>query len=352
MHGQLRQGQAGRAWLLAPIVLALAFLVSAPMASAAPAVASDPAGDTVTDAADDRIDAPQADIVTTWAETRGDGMALGLRVRQNVDPLFDRNWSSDATFTTWELDITGDGRRDYDVEYSRDGESKELMTVVDGDGADPDCDPGASFSADGGYTILLGRKCLAKSGILSYRVTFNYDTDVKDENANVATDASPDQGWTNAYAAPGSTASDRPAAPGLSTPAPTSAPASGTTAPPGQSMPGPTATTSASLAPSTPVATSGSSQIDASARAKGSARVTGPAATSAQATATDKGPRSDRQGGAVGGSGSASPGSPLAIARTELVRVDRLAWLASTLILADLGFLRLALRRRATHLPT
>jgi hypothetical protein len=198
MHTRVRlvlaaAGTALLAGLFAPVL-------STTVAGAAATTGTDAPGDTVNDDGGSPLDAPRADILAISADARPDGIALGVRLSQLVDPLSDPNWSSDASYLSWELDMGADRTPDFEIELSLDPGTHSLAAFLYRSGLGPrpadGCDPRAGFDAQAGYTVVVDPKCLGGASTFAYRAHAFYDTDVKSDDAQVATDASPDEGWT------------------------------------------------------------------------------------------------------------------------------------------------------------
>lgn len=258
MRRRIRVGRPAGADILAAGLLALGLFATVPAAWAAPVTASDPKGDTVVDTVEDPIEAPRGDIVATAAEVRPDGIALSVKVAQPADPMTDPNWASFDSVVTWTLEVSGDGKRDYEVEYLIDEDTKGLSAALDGFGVGrrpaDGCDPPASYSPDAGYTVVVDPKCIATPASFSYKVEVSYNTDASKDSADVSVDLSPDEGWAGPVEVPGGVPGGTPVAPrqaapntpSAATPRNTSPSASPTVPGPG---PGP-----ATAAPSRPTA--------------------------------------------------------------------------------------------------
>jgi hypothetical protein len=302
-------------------VLALALFAPVSAAGASPATATDPSGDTVTDTVEEPITALRADIVATSADVRPEGVVLGVRVGQTVDPKADPNWSSFDSTVTWMVDVTGDNQRDYKIEYSIDEETHGLTASLNRQGRAPrppdGCDnPPASFNPASGYSVVVDPKCLGNPAALSYQVEVSYNTDIENDSADVATDLSPNEGWTGPVSLSGATPGASPSAQQVT---PLEAPS--TSSPQGSSL----------SAPSVPTP--------------------GPAAgapasrpTSARPGPTAGAPRPAAQSGEHVDQTSASPGT--ALARTGSARTVQLAEFAAGIVLIGFG-LMFATRRPA-----
>jgi hypothetical protein len=216
---------------------------------------TDNVADTIDDELGNVLSAAKADIVGATAEYRPEGITLGVRVRQPQDPAKDTNWFSDATFVWWELDTTGDDKPDYEPQFYADSDSGDLTGLVirpgDAEEVPPVCDASSTrFSTDAGYTMVIPPKCVGNPASFRYRAHIHYDTTRGDDNAPVATDVVPDQGWTSPItngtaptpapapaAAPPAPAKPNPA-PAKPNPAPAAAPRGPETAPAPPAAPG------------------------------------------------------------------------------------------------------------------
>jgi hypothetical protein len=231
-------------------------------------------------------DNPRADITEASVEYAPGWIRMKVQVKSPIDPIKDPAWS-DRSDAEWALDTNKDGKPDFTVEFSTD--KGELYGAVF-DVAKPDdkskCDAdSASFTPQDGYTLVIDPKCIGNPKTLGYSVAMFISTDPKNDNAPMASDRVPDQGFKE-VAAPGQPA--EPAAPAPGAPVPTAAvapkatpsvtrgavgaPAPAPTAGPNrtaQAPPGPTSATSVSPAaadapaaapgaPGTPLARTGS----------------------------------------------------------------------------------------------
>jgi hypothetical protein len=158
---------------------------------------ADPKGDTVIDGTQDPMKEGRADIVRTRAVYEPGKITLGLQVDQPSDPSKDERWAGDATFISWSVDTNGDGTPDFEVQYFIDAGKYGAVVSRGGQaGADVVCqDDTASFGADG-YSLTIPSSCLGDPASFSYRVTTYYDTNPKDENADVASDVAPNGGMS------------------------------------------------------------------------------------------------------------------------------------------------------------
>ena len=203
MRSRLGRRAATPAGLVAAGALALALPIA--VAGATPLAVTDAAGDTITEAVEDPINAPQVDIVSTIIDSRPEGLLFSIRVKQPVDPMSDPNWASEDTGATWTIDVNGDGKRDYVVEYYVDPDTHQLTGSqyrTGGGSAPADTDtceePPATYSQDAGYSLAVDPRCLGNPSSLSYRVAMSYDTDAKLDSAETAIDTSPgDDAWSD-----------------------------------------------------------------------------------------------------------------------------------------------------------
>lgn len=207
MRARVRGSRPFAAALLAGGLLGLVTLTPAMAVDGAPFNMADAVGDTVIDPVEEPITAPRADIVSIAARSGSDGIVLSVRLRQPADPKTDPNWASEdglASYLTWTIDANGDGDGDFDVEYSVEPEEKTLLASLatsSGSFRPPaDCDPAASFSPADGYTVVVDPKCLGNPASFSYQVEIFYNTDAKSDDAEIASDRSPDDGWAGPVA--------------------------------------------------------------------------------------------------------------------------------------------------------
>lgn len=199
MNMYRRLGVVAGAAILAGSSWAVAFVHLAPAAGAETVSVTDAPGDTVTDVIEDPIAVATADIVATAVDSTPDGITLSFRTSRLVDPMADGNWLSVFTSARWELETTGDSKRDYVVNYYRDEETGALTADMDksGPGHPPDdCQPTPAYRPDAGYSVVIVPKCLGGATTLAYRVLLEYTTDARDPGADVGTDVSPDEGYT------------------------------------------------------------------------------------------------------------------------------------------------------------
>ena len=172
-----------------------------------------------------KSDNPRADITEASLEYAGGWIRMKVQVKNPTDPLKDPAWS-DRSDAEWAIDTNKDGRPDFTAEFA--SEKGELYGAVF-DVAKPDdkslCDAdSAAFSPQDGYTLVIDPKCIGNPKSLGYSVAIFFDTNPKDEQAPMATDRVPDQGFKEVVA-PG-----QPAA--AADPAPAGAPVAPNAAPP------------------------------------------------------------------------------------------------------------------------
>ena len=155
----------------------------------------DPAGDTFVDGTQDPIEENRADIVRSRAVYEPDRITFVVQVDQPSDPTTDERWASDSTFARWEIDTNGDGTADFDVQYFID-QGKYGGAVSKPGAAAPEivCEVGTATYGPEGYSVTIPAYCLDDPASFQYRVTMYYDTNPKDENADVASDVAPDGG--------------------------------------------------------------------------------------------------------------------------------------------------------------
>ena len=156
---------------------------------------ADPAGDTVVDGTQDPIKEGRADIVRTRAVYQPGKITLGVQVDQPSDPSKDERWAGDATFVSWSIDTNGDANPDFDVQYYFDaGEFGGTVTRSGQPEAELVCEADTASYGSTGYSLTIPSSCLGDPASFSYRVTTYYDTNPKDENADVASDVAPNGG--------------------------------------------------------------------------------------------------------------------------------------------------------------
>ena len=252
--------------------------------------------ETVTDGAADvfntdtaaAFDNPRADITGASLEYAPGWIRMKVQVKQPTDPLKDSAWS-DRSDAEWAFDTNADGKPEYTVEFAT-AEGELYGAVFDVNKPDDKslCDAdSASFSPQDGYTLVIDPKCIGNPKALGYSVAIFFDTNPKDDQAPMATDRVPDQGFKEVAAPvqagekapePSAPAAENPTAPaqappaapgapgaaksGSAAPAPRSAASAGAPNPSGApANPAPSATASpadATKAPGAPLARTGS----------------------------------------------------------------------------------------------
>ncbi|HET9771297.1 MAG TPA: hypothetical protein VFS16_10440 [Acidimicrobiia bacterium] len=162
-----------------------------------PGTLADQPGDTVADGSGAALRDSRADIVRVGAVYGPEGVSLAMQVDRPTDPRKDERWAADSTYAQWELDTNGDSVADFEVQYYMiDEENLGGSVSKPGDTGEPVCDISrATYSADG-YRVTFDAACLGDPASFSYRGTLYYDTNPADENAEVATDAAPNGGWS------------------------------------------------------------------------------------------------------------------------------------------------------------
>jgi hypothetical protein len=182
----------------------------------------DGAGDVVSTATSALFDNPRADITDASLEYAPGWIRMKAKVKTPTDPLKDKAWS-DKSDLEWLLDTTGDGMPEFSIEWATD--AGELYGAVF-DVTKPEdkslCDAdSATFTPEDGYTVVIDPACIGKPEKLGYSVAIFFDTDPAKEDAPLATDRVPDQGYKEVA---------RPLQAGETPPAPAPAPG-GPTAP-------------------------------------------------------------------------------------------------------------------------
>jgi hypothetical protein len=188
-------------WPVRILIGAGVLLLAAPVRGDVSAEAADPAGDTVNEENDSRLDVPEADVLRSSISVVDKGIRLNVQVRKPTDPLTNRAWAGDESDTgiEWELETTGDDKPDFSVEYYTDSGkiTGEVTRSSDNDDEPTLCElRSAAFSADAGYTAVVDTDCIRSPGSVAYVVTFSYDTDSTQANAAVAEDHAPDSGMS------------------------------------------------------------------------------------------------------------------------------------------------------------
>ena len=163
---------------------------------------ADKSGDTVGDGTGQPMAQGRADIVRTIADYTAKAIVLTAQVAQPVDPRQDPNWASDSTYLAFDLDTTGDGTPDFEVQYYLDSGAPmaEVSRAGDTTGASL-CAAEAGYTADG-YTVAIDPACLGGPTSFTYRATIYYDTDPQNANSDDATDVAPDAGLSPSVTRP------------------------------------------------------------------------------------------------------------------------------------------------------
>jgi len=158
---------------------------------------TDPAGDTFVDGTHKPVTEPRADIVAAGAAYGPGGLTFLLQTRQPDDPKSDPKWASDATYIAWNVDTNGDGKPDFEVQYSYDGTAfTGIVTHPGDDDSVPEvCDASTAGYGSAGYSVTIDPvACLGNPASFSFSATIFYDTNPKNDNADVASDVAPDGG--------------------------------------------------------------------------------------------------------------------------------------------------------------
>ena len=163
---------------------------------------TDPAGDTVVDGTTHPIKEARADIVRATGVYRSDGIVFAMQVQQPTDPRTDARWAGDSTFAAWFLDTNGDRTADYEIQYSVYGGRLGGTVTRAGQDGKALCDASAAGYGPDGYVVAVDPACLGNPASFSYAVTLYYDTNPKDDNAEVASDVAPNGGMSFPIARP------------------------------------------------------------------------------------------------------------------------------------------------------
>jgi hypothetical protein len=155
----------------------------------------DPAGDTFVDGTQAPIKEGRADIVRSRAVYEPGKVTFVVQVDQPSDPSKDERWAGDSTFASWSVDTNGDGNPDFDVQYFIDAGAYGGVVSKPG-AAEPEvvCKVDTAGYGPEGYSVTVPSFCLGDPASFQYRVTMYYDTNPKDENADVASDVAPNGG--------------------------------------------------------------------------------------------------------------------------------------------------------------
>ena len=170
---------------------------AAPPATSVPPSQTDRTGDVVDARTRKPAGNPRADIVRAGAVSGPSDLTLALLVERPFDPRKDPRWAVDTTYAQWEIDTNGDSAPDFEVQYFLDGEENLGASVTrSGNGGEAACAVrSALYSADT-YRVTLNPACIGNPRSFSYRAKVFYDTNSADESGVVATDATPDRGWS------------------------------------------------------------------------------------------------------------------------------------------------------------
>ena len=118
-----------------------------------------------------------------------------MQVQTPSDPRTDERWAGDSTFISWSVDTNGDGTPDFDVQYYVDeGELGGVVSRPAGDEPEVLCEASTAGYGPDGYSLTVPSSCLGDPASFSYRINIYYDTNPKDENADVAADVTPNGG--------------------------------------------------------------------------------------------------------------------------------------------------------------
>jgi hypothetical protein len=211
---------------------------------------------------------PRADITEASLEYAPGWIRMKVQVKNPTDPVKGPEWS-DRSDAEWALDTNKDGQPDFTVEFATDkGELYGAVFDVNKPDAKSLCDAdSAGFSPEDGYSLVIDPKCIGNPKSLGYSVAMFVSTDPKNDNAPMATDRVPDEGFKDVLA-PGQPAEAAAPGPGAPTAppapvAPKGAP-SVTRGPAAAPAPGPSAApnraaqaTSGTVAPGAPGAAAG-----------------------------------------------------------------------------------------------
>jgi len=168
------------------------------------ALVTDATGDTFIDGTQNHITEPRADIVKAAAAYDNGNISFALETQKAEDPRTDPNWSSDATYIAFDVDTTGDGKPDFEVQYSYGGTGfgGEVIHPGDDDSVPPLCDATAAGYTAPAYWVTINPSCLGNPSSFAFRATTYFDTNPKDDNADVASDVAPNGGMSFAITRP------------------------------------------------------------------------------------------------------------------------------------------------------
>jgi hypothetical protein len=164
---------------------------------------TDKTGDVVADGTGTTMNEPRADIVKAQANWTAKALVLAVQVAQPVNPGQDPNWASQSTYMDWLLDTNGDGNADFEVQYFFDPKSGVVADVTkagDTSGTSA-CGGEAGYTADG-YTVAIDPACLGNPVSVSFKATSYYDPNPSNPNGSLATDTSPDGGFSGPVSKP------------------------------------------------------------------------------------------------------------------------------------------------------
>jgi hypothetical protein len=161
-------------------------------------VMSDATGDTIVDSSKASRPNDRADMIQSRVTNTTKGIGLAVKVAQPMDPTRDPTWASAATFVLWEIDTSGDGNPDFEVEYFVEGGKlvAGVSRVVAG-GNQAACEAEAGYMSES-YVVGIDPACLGSPASLSYRATVYYAVDPNNANDDSITDVSPDGGMSAA----------------------------------------------------------------------------------------------------------------------------------------------------------
>jgi hypothetical protein len=159
---------------------------------------TDPAGDTFVDGTPDPITAAPADVVRAGATYEPGAITFAYAVGQADDPRTDPKWASESTYAAFDIDTNGDGKPDFEVQYSYDGKAfaGEVIRPGDADSAPPVCDAAGAGYQSGAYWVTIPPSCIGDPPSFTFRLTTYYDTNPKNDNADVASDVAPNGGMS------------------------------------------------------------------------------------------------------------------------------------------------------------
>ena len=157
-------------------------------------VISDPTGDTILDSSRAAQANARADMVESRASNTTKGVGFAVKVAQPADPTRDPNWAGASTFVLWEVDTSGDGKPEFEVEYFVEG-GKLIAGVsrLTDKGRQAACEAEAAYMSES-YAVGIDPSCLGSPASLSYRATVFYGTDPNSDESVI--DVSPDGGMS------------------------------------------------------------------------------------------------------------------------------------------------------------